>query len=210
MSMSPRLATLRQERSRLTRQRLIDAAAELWSANGFDETPVSAVCEAAGVTRTAFFYYFERKEDLLLELTLNSSVAAWETAERLRDTDLSTYAVLRALFDEIGERSERAPKPFLDRALLELQTSMDRWEHVRGNRPGLGQVFTEVLRRGKRRGDVAKKWDLEHVSALLTSLVLQGLRNWVRVGTVPPGEFLRHWCRPALDGILIRPKRSDD
>ncbi|MGR0320796.1 TetR/AcrR family transcriptional regulator [Agromyces sp. ZXT2-3] len=50
-----------------TRQRLIDAGLELIERQGYDETPVSEIAAAAGVTEMTFFRHFAAKEQLVLE-----------------------------------------------------------------------------------------------------------------------------------------------
>lgn len=74
----PRVSLLQQDRSRETRRRLIEAADRLWREKGFDSTAVSEVCEAAGVSKGTFFYYFPRKEDLLIDLALATAERVWE------------------------------------------------------------------------------------------------------------------------------------
>jgi len=52
----------------VTRQRLLDAAAEVFAEVGLDAASVEAICERAGFTRGAFYSNFESKEELFLEL----------------------------------------------------------------------------------------------------------------------------------------------
>lgn len=51
-----------------TRQRLLDAATEVFAEVGLDATSVEAVCERAGFTRGAFYSNFASKEEMFLEL----------------------------------------------------------------------------------------------------------------------------------------------
>lgn len=51
-----------------TRQRLLDAAAQVFAEVGLDAASVEAVCEVAGYTRGAFYSNFDSKEELFLEL----------------------------------------------------------------------------------------------------------------------------------------------
>lgn len=52
-----------------TRERLLDAAAQVFARVGFGAASVEAIAEAAGFTRGAFYSNFESKEHLFLELT---------------------------------------------------------------------------------------------------------------------------------------------
>lgn len=66
-------------RREATRQRLLDAAAEVFAEVGLDATSVEAVCERAGFTRGAFYSNFASKEEMLLELA--ARVARGRVAE---------------------------------------------------------------------------------------------------------------------------------
>lgn len=47
------------------RERILDAAEELFARDGFDPTPTSRIAEVAGVPKGLIHYYFRRKVDLL-------------------------------------------------------------------------------------------------------------------------------------------------
>lgn len=55
-------------RRRHTRDRLLDAAFDLFADEGVDATSIEAVCERAGFTRGAFYSNFASKHELLLAL----------------------------------------------------------------------------------------------------------------------------------------------
>ena len=61
-------ASTQTRRRENTRQRLLDAAAQVFAEVGIDAASVEAVCEAAGYTRGAFYSNFESKEQLFLDL----------------------------------------------------------------------------------------------------------------------------------------------
>lgn len=68
-------ATAATPRREATRQRLLDAAAEVFAEVGLDATSVEAVCERAGFTRGAFYSNFDTKEQLFLELAARVSAS---------------------------------------------------------------------------------------------------------------------------------------
>ena len=51
-----------------TRQRILDAAEELFAHHGYDATPTAKVAAVAGVPKGLLFYHFARKIDLLTAL----------------------------------------------------------------------------------------------------------------------------------------------
>lgn len=45
-----------------TREKIIDAAIELFRSNPYQQVSVNDICEKAGVTRNSFYYYFDNKD----------------------------------------------------------------------------------------------------------------------------------------------------
>lgn len=52
---------------------IYDAAIELFAAEGFEETTVDEIAQAAGISRRTFFRYFETKGDLPAQSVVNRS-----------------------------------------------------------------------------------------------------------------------------------------
>jgi AcrR family transcriptional regulator len=49
-----------------TMQKLISTALDLFKKQGYNETPITEVCNAVGIAKNTFYYYFKSKEELLL------------------------------------------------------------------------------------------------------------------------------------------------
>jgi AcrR family transcriptional regulator len=91
--------SLQARKQELVRNAIYDAAIEIFSTKGFDETTVEEVAQAAGVSRRSFFRYFASKDDLLALSVVNygqglvSAVAACPASlgpmEVIRETVVS-------------------------------------------------------------------------------------------------------------------------
>ncbi|HSQ18011.1 MAG TPA: TetR/AcrR family transcriptional regulator [Anaerolineales bacterium] len=57
-----------QHRSEETHARILEAASLLFSKNGFDATGVAEICQAAGVSKGAFYHHFPTKQAVFMEL----------------------------------------------------------------------------------------------------------------------------------------------
>ncbi len=53
-----------------TRERILDVAQELFIRQGYDKTSLRDIADRLQVTKAALYYYFERKDDILVELHL--------------------------------------------------------------------------------------------------------------------------------------------
>ncbi|RJP32201.1 MAG: TetR/AcrR family transcriptional regulator [Phycisphaerales bacterium] len=62
-----------------TRDRLLDAAHELMAVKGYTAASVDEICSAAGMTKGAFFHYFDSKEELARALAERVYASAKKT-----------------------------------------------------------------------------------------------------------------------------------
>lgn len=56
------------DQGRERKQQLLDAAVTLFASRGYAATRIADICEAAGVAKGLFYWYFETKESLFAEL----------------------------------------------------------------------------------------------------------------------------------------------
>jgi AcrR family transcriptional regulator len=70
-----------------TRERILDVALELFNDQGYDKTSLREIAERLGITKAALYYYFERKEDILLELHLRLHEIGREILEQLGELE---------------------------------------------------------------------------------------------------------------------------
>jgi AcrR family transcriptional regulator len=87
----------RQRKKQLTRDALIQAAIELFVAQGYEHTAVREITDAVDVSERTFFRYFASKEDLVLSFTRDGMTAF---AEELacRPPEEEPFAAARAAF----------------------------------------------------------------------------------------------------------------
>lgn len=85
-----------QQRSEETHARILEAASLIFSKNGFDATGVAEICQAAGVSKGAFYHHFPTKQAVFMELMdswLNGLDAGFQLM--LSETDDIPQALLQ-------------------------------------------------------------------------------------------------------------------
>jgi len=143
------------EESARIRARLLDVARERLAVTGFKKTSVEAITRGAGISKGAFYLFFDKKEDLWLEVLrvaeaelrarLLEEIEAWDGSpkeglrrlfEALFDA-VTVHPLLRALADpeELAWLLRALPDGVLDAA----REDDDRF-------------FTALLRRLRRKG----------------------------------------------------------
>ncbi|HUB42020.1 MAG TPA: TetR family transcriptional regulator [Streptosporangiaceae bacterium] len=84
------------------RDRLRDAALELFLEHGFDNVTVTQITERAGLTRRTFSRYFTDKRDVLFDGS-EQLPAALAAAIGRADPDLTPFAALLTALTEVGD-----------------------------------------------------------------------------------------------------------
>ncbi|WP_327147773.1 TetR/AcrR family transcriptional regulator [Nocardia sp. NBC_01329] len=80
----PRLAPRRRQ-GQTPRAEILDAAAELFTTNGYGSTSTRAIAEAVGIRQASLYHHFAAKDDILDALLGETIAAAAELAELLAE-----------------------------------------------------------------------------------------------------------------------------
>lgn len=167
---------LRWERRPDERPReLLEAALQVFARNGYRNTTLDEVAEAAGVTKGAIYHYFETKEALLLGVIEHYRKLAFGRAElAIRDERLPASTRIRLLIRKMFSDTEgrRDLLALLVRGVThEIPRVHERWLL------GPARVWTMVARLvedGKSRGEFRSDADGEVGARVLVSgLMLQ-------------------------------------
>jgi AcrR family transcriptional regulator len=189
-----------QDRSRATRQRLLEAAIECLASVGWGGTTVAVVAERAGVSRGAAQHHFRTREELV---TAAVAYGADVRLEQLREQLGDLTSPRRSTLDVLTLLAEMFTSP-LFRASLQLWVAAASDAALRGQvlpleaRVG-GEVhrFTvEVLNVDESRPGVR-----ESVQATLDLVRGLGLADLLTDDAARRTRLLAQWAR-LLDGFL--------
>jgi len=101
------IQSLRSQLKRLTKERLISSAIELFAKNGFRATSVGDIAKAAGTTPTTFYRYFSSKSDIARLLQDHINVDVKSNFERLDDVKRPTKQAIRGWVDQYDQMWQR-------------------------------------------------------------------------------------------------------
>src|SRR5438132_10393165 len=91
-----------QDRSRVTRERLVEAAVECLAEFGYAGTSTNAVCERAGLSRGAQLHHFPSKHELLVgaveHLLLNQIAQIQRDVDIVRNAEDPVRAVVERIW----------------------------------------------------------------------------------------------------------------
>lgn len=119
---------IREQKQQDTRRRMVEAARRLFTEQGYDETTVDMIAEAAGVSTRTFHRYFETKDGVVIEAghrIVDRAISLLPPAATVADIVRSLAAATETDLD-VGdvEWSVR-----LRRENPALQASMPVWRH---------------------------------------------------------------------------------
>jgi AcrR family transcriptional regulator len=186
------------------RERLFRAALTLFGKNGYAQTTVEDITEAADVGKGTFFNYFPTKEHILMafaEMQLGKLEAIVRDAQR---SDLPMRDVLRMLVLRMTEEPIR--NPAIVRALLLANLSS---VHVRGamlrihdrNRALLGQL----IRHGQERSEIRIDLPAEEIAQVWRQTIFGTLLFWSLAGDASLTERIEQSLNVLWSGIASHP-----
>jgi len=166
----PKRPTTRTER----RRHILDAARRVFGRQGFTNTPMIEVANAAGVGKGTLYEYFSSKEELFSTLVLTAAREALETMKRTVPSDDPEAA----LGEAIAYVSRVALEENLDIYRLYLDFAGISAEHRRRARNGVRQTareyrefFARIVRRGQEKGTFRGDLDADMVARAFVAAV---------------------------------------
>lgn len=187
------------EHGRERKQQLLDAAEDLFAANGYASTRIADICRAAGVAKGLFYWYFDTKSDLFGELVRARRLELRRAQAAAMDPDADART-------RIGQGAEASVRFMAAHAawftLLDVERS-DR-EVAEVLREG-SSVYLDDVRRlvveGQRAGVIADA-DPELLAVGVLGTV-SSFSNWFRhrpagIEVHQLAAFARNWVTNAL------------
>jgi AcrR family transcriptional regulator len=177
----------RERKKRETRQRLLERAWQLFQEQGYDDTTVKDITEAADVAKVTFFNYFETKEALLDELALWRIDALASHVLAADDVPEGAVArikrMVRAMAAEFSPERELPQHLFIARISAPIR-------HESAHR--LGSIMHDLVRQGQSSGEIRDDVDAGLIARLLITCVFHHFM-WFHhpAGKRPPDAHLR-------------------
>ena len=154
-----------------TRDRLIDAATDVFATHGYDGTRLQDVARAAGLTTGAVYSNFRNKGELLFEAIGTRS--ATEIDSLLRAVQGATLpAALRDLGRRIVERDARA---LLLDAVVAARRDPDLADHLRERAQARESWLSDVAREAQSEDALDTTVDPDALARLCTTIALGSL-----------------------------------
>ena len=167
------------------RKELLQIAAQLFKANGFQATRIIDIASAAGLDRATAYYYIGSKEELFRAMIEEVLEGVYEEAERLKsDPALTWLERLHAIFVSLMvsyESNYPATFVYIQERMHQIQTEKTEWAEgiivkARAFDRTLLTFISKAIEHGELRNDLAPR---------IVENALFGILNWTHRWFVP-------------------------
>jgi len=161
--------SIRKSQKEATRQRVLDAARDLFETQGYEETTVREIARRAEVAVGSVFTTFASKGDILSQVMADRLDELYAELDRVIPHLRGGVADrLRSLFAIHFAFETRRTKLFLAHIAAAFDWTLSPSTRPYGRNPRLRQVIRDCLIEGVNRGEISAQLDLE---ALLDALM---------------------------------------
>ena len=188
-----------ERRKRETRDRIREAAAELFGEQGVEATKVVEICERADVAHQTFFNHFPRKADLLTELFRVGVDIVWSMMDAACERGASTRERLALFFGDVTRSAEEAG-PMSRELTLEVIRANPEDETRR-----VADLFLVLIRRGLAKGDVTRRYQPEVLAELVHGALATLMSDWSERPGIDVSLRARQLASLVADAVEVRP-----
>jgi len=182
-----------------SKSQLIEAACRLFQERGYEQVTVSDICAACGVTKTAFYYHFTSKEELLLHLyreaTRETSVIELLSA---KDSVEQILLFFQSLLDGTGRLGSGLTKQLLIANVKEDRRSFE----LEGKRK---ELLAFLIQEGQKAGQIRNPAPADRLCREIGIIYLGCETQWcVKGGRFDREDTLRRTLEDLLDVVPER------
>ena len=161
------------------RSRILAAAIQAFSREGYHQTRISDIAKAANVADGTVYLYFDGKKEILskiFEERMGRSLERGrEELERIDGAVAKLRRIVELHLEDLGENPELATV-----FQIELRHSAGFMElYSRGHLRDYFQLITEVLEQGQKEGSVRKDIDPWFATKCLFGVLDEAATNWI-------------------------------
>jgi AcrR family transcriptional regulator len=163
-----------QLRSEETRHRILSSATRLFSLNGYDGTGVAEICEAAGVSKGAFYHHFPSKQDVFLSILntwLDQLSTQMQSARQATQTVPEGLVAMSGLTNQVFQMSKNHYSLFFE-FWIQAMRHPEIWQTAIAPYHRFQTWLAAVLQSGINEGSLDPSTSPDNTSRILIAMVL--------------------------------------
>jgi len=180
----------RERKKRELRERIYETARQLFLENGFEETTVEQIADAADIAQATFFNHFQNKSALLSEMTREVFNHLQVLVDRQLSRPVSAQERIIGFANSVADEIE--PTHGLARDVtLELVRNSSRPGEAAPYLQRVQDPFTRIIQEGQEAGDVRTDLDAEFLVELVLGAYNVAMAGWINDSAYPLATRLR-------------------
>ncbi|MEU5806933.1 MULTISPECIES: TetR/AcrR family transcriptional regulator [unclassified Streptomyces] len=187
------------------RRELLDTAAEVFAAQGYNATTVRKIADAAGMLAGSLYYHFDSKESMLDEILSTFLNELWEGYDAVLAAGLGPRETIEALVTESFREIDRhrAAVAIYQKEARHL-TDQPRFHYLAASQAKFEKAWLGTLERGVAARVFRADLDIRLTYRFVRDTVWVAA-SWYRPGGQhSPEEIARQYLSMVLDGISQR------
>ncbi|WP_328298109.1 TetR/AcrR family transcriptional regulator [Streptomyces sp. NBC_00435] len=187
------------------RRELLDTAAEVFAAQGYNATTVRKIADAAGMLAGSLYYHFDSKESMLDEILSAFLNELWEGYDTVLAAGLGPRETIEALVTESFREIDRhrAAVAIYQKESRHLSTQ-PRFHYLSDSQVKFEKAWLGTLERGVAAEVFRADLDIRLTYRFVRDTVWVAA-SWYRPGGQhSPEEIARQYLSMVLDGIATR------
>lgn len=195
MATLPTKPALRERYDRRQRE-VVDVAAELFGANGFQATSMADLSRATGLTVGGLYHYVGSKDELLFRICHGLMEPLLDRARAIAsDPELSPGEQLRRVLREwVAQVVTRRHSMLVFQQERHVIEREPRWREIRRARKEFERLLDDVLERGRDSGELS--YDDRAVALLALLGMVNHVPQWYRPrGPLSPEQIADGYWR---------------
>jgi AcrR family transcriptional regulator len=163
----------REDKKRITRQNVLNAATDLFAEQGYEATTINQITERAGIAKGTFFNYFANKEDLICDIQVLWAV---EEVRRIKEQPGLLIPHIRYLILQIDQfHTTRHLMLAVNQGIISSPKAIhNQLEQI----DELIEALTEVIEEGQRRGEFTRSMPAEMICEIAIQTYLGTRLYW--------------------------------
>jgi AcrR family transcriptional regulator len=190
--------TKRQQQAINTRRHIYKTAMRLFEEYNFDNVTIKQICHEANISVGAFYHYFEKKEDILVEQYRVIDRMFGDSIENLSsDSNLEKIVEFMNQYSQSAETDGVKTVNEVYRVWLTLRQG---FPYIEGE--GVTGGLKELLRRAQENGEIPRDVDIEEMMWDILIMVRGTIYFWCQQnGNFPLVQRTEKLTRQFLRGL---------
>ncbi|NEB79809.1 TetR/AcrR family transcriptional regulator [Streptomyces sp. SID14478] len=187
------------------RREILDTAAEVFAAQGYNATTVRKIADHAGMLAGSLYYHFDSKESMLEEILRTFLDELWSGYDAVLAAGLGPRPTLEALVTESFREIDRhrAAVAIYQKESRHL-VAQDRFDFLAQSQRRFKETWLTTLERGVADQEFRADLDIRLTYRFVRDTVWVAA-SWYRPGGQHrPEEIARQYLTMVLDGIAAR------